>query len=351
MVARVLRPYNSTKRLRSVTAHKRRVLAAFLSKPVRAAGAKAVLALFLTALLTGGSTVAVRIGITQMAPFWGAAVRFACASPILLAVAAARRSPLPRSRALLGPFALGILNFGAANALTYFGLQAASPGLAQLIATLNPIFTLLFARLHRLEKLRPATVFGMIFGILGVVLIIGTHGSAASPVAVIMLVGAAAASAEGYVLVRQLPGLDPVTTAAVAMLVGALLLFCLSFSVGEPHVLPHTFSGIASLVYNIVLGSVALFALYLWLLKTSGAARASYVFLLAPVAAVCIATWLIREPVTLGLIVGGIVVLIGVYLGVIRDVLSQPDVPSALAGAESIQGPEPVECSPDADAS
>ena len=76
---------------------------------------RATLVAFLVcALLAGGNAVAVRFSNHELAPLWGATLRFAVATAILLTVVAVLRLPLPRGRALVGSVLYGLLAFAAA---------------------------------------------------------------------------------------------------------------------------------------------------------------------------------------------------------------------------------------------
>jgi drug/metabolite transporter (DMT)-like permease len=49
------------------------------------------------------------------------------------------------------------------------------------------------------------------------------------------------------------------------------------------------------------------------------ASRAAYVYLLIPPVAVALSAWLDGEPITLGLVLGGTLILAGVYVGAVRQ--------------------------------
>jgi hypothetical protein len=53
-------------------------------------------------LFSSATAVAIRIGNRELAPLWGAGMRFAFATVILIAIMAALRLPLPRGRGLTG---------------------------------------------------------------------------------------------------------------------------------------------------------------------------------------------------------------------------------------------------------
>src|ERR671918_961965 len=107
-----------------------------------------------TSVLAGGNAVAVRFSNRELAPLWGAGLRFAMAALILLAVMAVMRLSLPRGRALVGAVLFGALNFGGAFAFAYYGLIRVHAGLGQTLLALVPLATLLLAVVQRQERLR-----------------------------------------------------------------------------------------------------------------------------------------------------------------------------------------------------
>jgi len=70
-----------------------------------------------------------------------------------------------------------------------------------------------------------------------------------------------------------------------------------------------------SLIYLVLLGTVVLFYLYLRVLSSWTASRTNYAFLLFPVITVTLAALLLGEQVTVALLVGGVIVLVGVWVG------------------------------------
>jgi drug/metabolite transporter (DMT)-like permease len=68
----------------------------------------------------------------------------------------------------------------------------------------------------------------------------------------------------------------------------------------------------------VVIGSIAVFLLYLVVLRHWAATRAAYRFVIIPFVTVLLSAWLDDEPVTVGLAIGGLLVLVGVYVGALR---------------------------------
>ena len=86
-------------------------------------GERVALTAFMTyTVLAGGDAVGIRFSNRELAPKWGASLRFALAGALLLAVMLVIRLAFPRGRALLGALLYGLFNFAGAFGLIYYGL-------------------------------------------------------------------------------------------------------------------------------------------------------------------------------------------------------------------------------------
>jgi len=288
--------------------------------PINGSRERLALACFLaSALLAGGNGVSIRFSNRELAPLWGAGLRFSLAAALLLAVMAVRRLGFPRGRALTGALLYGALNFGAAFALAYYALVRLHAGLGQTLLALVPLATLLLAVAQRQERLRAMAVVGTLLALAGVAII--SQGSVGASVPLASLVAAVASAvciAQAAVLVRRFPAVHPVTMNAVGMITGAVLLLAGSMVAGESHVLPRQVATWAAIGYLVVVGSVVVFVLYLVVLRYWAASRAAYGFVLIPFVTVLLSAWLDDEPLGVGLLSGGLLVLGGVYVGALR---------------------------------
>jgi drug/metabolite transporter (DMT)-like permease len=95
----------------------------------------------------------------------------------------------------------------------------------------------------------------------------------------------------------------------------ALLLLPLSWLVGEPWILPAQSDTWAAMLYLIVAGSVAVFGLNVFVLGRWPASSVSFEFLLIPLATIPFSALLTGEAITPLMLVGGAIILVGVYLG------------------------------------
>jgi drug/metabolite transporter (DMT)-like permease len=158
---------------------------------------------------------------------------------------------------------------------------------------------------------------------------VGGPGSGSLPLLPLLaLVAAAICAAEAAVVAKRFPSVPPITMNAVAMTTGAVVLFGLSFLGREAHAVPVEASTWLGLVYLVVLGSMALFAVYLFVLRQWTASGTSYMFVLFPLVAVAFGAIFQGERVTFGLVGGGILVILGVYVGaLLRSQQEERDTP------------------------
>ncbi|MDQ4130616.1 MAG: EamA family transporter [Actinomycetota bacterium] len=289
-------------------------------------GCRVALASFVAgSLLAGGNAVGVRFSNRELAPLWGAGLRFSLAAALLVVVMAVLRLGLPRGRALTGALLYGLFNFGASFGLIYYGFVHVHAGFGQTLLALVPLATLLLAVIQGQERLRLAAVAGTLLALLGVGLMSRAPFRDAVPLSSLLAVlGGALCFAEAAVLVRRFPRVHPVTMNAVGMATGGLVLVAGSVLLGEPLVLPRRPETWIAVGYLVAVGSVLVFVLYLVVLRHWAASRAAYTFVLIPFVTVVLSAWLDDEPVNAGLVLAGLLVLAGVYVGALRPARLPP---------------------------
>jgi drug/metabolite transporter (DMT)-like permease len=292
---------------------------------MNAEGERMALAAFITgSVLAGGNAVGVRFSNRELEPLWGAGFRFSLAAAFLLALMAVLKLKLPRGRALTGALLYGALNFGGAFALAYYALVELHAGFGQILLALVPLATLFLAVLQGEERLRVRAVLGALLALAGVALMSRAPVRDSVPLlSLLAALGSAFCFAEAAVLVRRFPPVHPVTMNAVGMTTGAALLLVGSLLVSEPIALPERTATWVALAYLVVVGSMLVFVLYLVVLRQWTASRAAYTFVLIPIVTVMLSAWLDEEPIGAGLVVGGLLVLVGVYVGALRPVESK----------------------------
>ena len=296
-----------------------------------ATGERIALICFLAgSVLAGGNAVAVRFSNRELAPLWGAGLRFALGFVLLAIVMMVMRLSLPRGRALTGAILYGTLIFFGAFAFAYYALLRLQAGFAQTLLALVPLATLLLAVAQRQERLRFAGVVGTVVSLVGVgVLSRAPLPEAVPPLTLLAVLGGILCFAEAGVLVRRLPPIHPIVINAVGMAAGATLLLAGSLVAGEAHVVPRRATTWLALGYVVPVGSVVVFVLGVVVLRYWTASRAAYQFVLMPVTTVLLSAWLDDERITLWLVAGGVLVLAGVYIGALRPAAQTAEIASA----------------------
>lgn len=301
---------------------------------------RTTLAAFLSAAFIGGTNfVAVKYSNEELEPMFGAGFRFALAALVLYGINSAMRLPLPRGRAAAGAAIYGLLGFGVSYALLYIALVGLSPGVASVILAGTPLATLALAVAHRQERFSTRGVIGGLLAVAGIaILSSGSLGSDLDVRYVIASLLGMLAVAESSVLIKSFPKIHPITTNTVGMAAGTVLLALASLIFGERWALPATGRTWFVLAWLVVAGSVGLFVLFLFVIGRWTASASVYALTLMPVVAVTLSASLGQEEVTVGLVLGGVLVITAVYIGA----LARDAVPTVT------KTPDPLVLAPDA---
>ncbi len=277
--------------------------------------------LVLTMVLWGGTFVAGRQLAGQVGPFAAAFLRFAIATACLLAFIRAREGGLPRldRRGLLGVLLLGATGVFAYNAFFFTGLATVGAGRAAVIIAGNPIAIALGAALFFGEGMTRRKAAGIALSVAGAVEVIG-RGAPLSLLSQGVSPGDAAilgcvASWSAYSLLGKtvMARLSPLGAVAWSSLAGALMLLPAALVEGL-HPAAYPLGAWAGLAYLGVCGTVLGFTWFYEGIRAVGASRAGVFINLVPVSAVIQAFFLLGEPVDASLLLGGALVLCGVWL-------------------------------------
>lgn len=268
---------------------------------------RVTLGAFAGAVVIGGSNfIAVKLSNDELEPLFGAGIRFSAAALLLVALMRARRLAVPRGPDLVGPLLYGLLGFGVSYGLLYYALQGLTAGTAAVFMASTPLITLVLAVLHGQERFTPRGVAGGVLAVAGIAVISveSLGGDLQASYLVAALLGVVAV-AESSVLVKGFARAHPITTNAVGMIAGALLLLAASLAFGETWELPQTAATWGVLAWLAIPGSIGLFALFVFVITRWTASATVYALTLMPVVAITLGAVVKDEPVTAELIAGG----------------------------------------------
>jgi drug/metabolite transporter (DMT)-like permease len=296
---------------------------------MKPSSAKVILT-FLLLILTWGTTwAAVRLSLEGFAPMTSAAVRFALA--VFLLFVWARLSGrailpndvvLPRHRLVWGVQA--VFNFLIPYSLTYWAEQWVPSGLVAVLFSTFPMFVMLIAFfVLPEERLGPAGVLGMGLGFAGIAVIYSADltalaGPEAAFAAVVFLLSPLSAACGQVVVKRWGDDLSPLSLTLVPMALATVMLGSLAAVLEGDRAMEPTAMAIGAVLYLALVGTALAFTLYFWLLKHVTATELSLITYATPVVAVALGTLWLDEPLTLRLVVGGLLVIGGMGLAARR---------------------------------
>src|SRR5262245_55808758 len=165
---------------------------------------RATVAAFLTISLFGGlNSIAVKVAVQELAPFWSAALRFLVAGALLAVVAVVTGRGFPRGRSLRGAVVYGLVAFTGSYAFLYTALRYANAGTAAIFLALVPLETFALAILQRQERFRAGGIVGGVVALLGVGLVVSVRLEAGVPaIAFALLLAGTLFIAEGAVILK-----------------------------------------------------------------------------------------------------------------------------------------------------
>lgn len=273
----------------------------------------------------GSTWLFIKIGLNDLPPLSFAAIRFVIAAAILWVIVFLRRLRVPKSmRDVLLLAGTGVLGFTVNYGLIFWGEQYISSGLAALLQSTIPAFGLLIAHLHLpAERMTPAKVFGVVLGVIGVGVIFSNQLTLSGPRALagsVAIVISAAGAAYSNVLIKAHGAkIEPTIISAMQMTFGLIPILIIGL-IWEGNPLNFRWSGMAlvSLFYLAIVGSVIAFILYYWLVQHMDVTKSMLIALVTPVTAVILGMIVLREQLDWRTLVGGVLVLGGIALVVIR---------------------------------
>jgi drug/metabolite transporter (DMT)-like permease len=280
-------------------------------------------------LIWGVPYLFIKVAVADFSPAAVVFGRTALAALLLVPIAAGRRMLLP-----LLPRWPWLLAFAAAEVagpflLLTYAEQRISSSLTGLLVAAVPLLGVLFGRMVGLaDPIDGRRMAGLLIGVVGVAVLVGVDLHADNWTAVIAVLFAAAGYAIGPIMAdRKLAGLPSLGISAVAM--GVTAIAYLPFAVlTRPADLGAALASSwwAIAVLGIVCSALA-FLVFFALIAEVGPTRATVITYVNPAVALLLGVLVLGEPLTLGLLVGFPLVLLGSALATRRVAVPEPESP------------------------
>ncbi len=278
---------------------------------------RAWLLMSLLAALWGASYLFIKVALDDgLHPIFIVFARLVLGALVLVPIALAARG-LTQLRGLAGPILfLAVVQVTLPFLFITLGEQHISSALTGILVSAAPIFTaLIAARFDDDERPHGVATAGVVMGIVGVVLLFGVDlsGDAQALAGGLMVLLATVGYAVGSLYLKhRLRGAAPVGIAASTILASALV--TLPFALFTLPAQAPDLQTIGALVALGAGGTGHAFAIYFTLIVEIGPGRASLVAYIAPGFAVFYGVTLLDERLTVGAILGLILILAGSWV-------------------------------------
>ncbi len=284
----------------------------------RSFGHSAELALLLLlATLWGASYTFIRLGVESIPPVTLIAARTTIAALVLMTVLRWRGIAMPTDISTWRRFLFqACLNSVIPFTLLAWAEQEVGAGLATILNSSAPIFTFVLAWcLGRLQSTAGRQLFGVVFGLIGICLIVGVQalsGIGQELAAELAIVAATICYAGAAIFGRNFDGLDPMLPATGSLLCGAIVLLPISLIADRPWTLAPSSRSIVALLCLAVFSTALALTIYFRLIRTLGSVgTTSQAYLRVPIG-VTIGIVFLGEPLAPTTLIGLVCVIAGV---------------------------------------
>lgn len=270
-------------------------------------------------VIWGGTFMVVSIALQGYGPLTVACARTTLGAAALLVLMRALNRPLPSFDGRMWKYliVIGLLNTALPFALLSWGQQYVPSAFAGISMAALPLFVLPLAHIFTDEKLSTRNLVGVTLGFVGAVVLIGPSilriGSGWEPLGQIACIAAALSYAISSIMTRRCPPIDPITMAALLLVVGAIALIPAMLIVeGVPTIADRT-STIAIIFLGIVPTALAAL-LRVYTIRSAGAVFLTLVNYQVPVWSMIFGAWILSEIlplrffIALGLIMFGLII-------------------------------------------
>jgi O-acetylserine/cysteine efflux transporter len=284
------------------------------------------------AAVWGVNFVVIETGLAHFPPLLFSALRFTLAAvPAIFFVG---RPQVPWRWIVAVALVLGVTKFS----LLFAGMAAGMPaGLSSLVLQSQAVFTVLFAVLLLRERPRRVQVAGLAIALAGVGVVATRMG--ANLGAFLLIIGAAVAWGLSNVATRKASPPDTLRFMVWVSALAAPPLIVLSLAIDGPSADVAALRAIdtqavLALLYVALISTLAGFAGWGYLLRRYGASTVAPFSMLIPFFGIASAALLLDERVHVVDLIGGVLVVGGILLGLVRRPARSPAVPAEMDPAE-----------------
>ena len=282
-------------------------------------------------LIWGSTWIFIKVGLGDLPPISFASARFVLSAAIVFAVIKLQKIQLPRTGSEWRLLAItGFLQFALNYSSVFWAEQYITSGLAAVLQAMITVFGLVLAWIflpH--ERITAQKIIAVAIGITGVAVIFIDQLKVENWMAFLgctAIVAGSYCAAQASILIKARGGgMHPASLLFGQMICGLPFILVYSIAVeGNPLRFNWSWIAVISVLYLSLVGTIAAFWLYYWLLKRIESTRAMMISLVTPLIAVLIGAVTIGERLPPQTLVGGVMIIGSITLIVIRKIKMSP---------------------------
>lgn len=265
--------------------------------------------------------IVIKLGVAELPPMLTTALRFTLVSALLVPFTRLSRRQLPG--VLLVSVTFGTIHFG----LLFAALEHAEAGTSAVVIQLGAPIATLLACLWLHEPLGLVRLAGLVISVAGIV-ILAAGPTLPPPLSLVLLVVSASGWAVTNLIVKQMPGIRPMTMMGWSSLfsVPQLLLASWIFEADRwGMVATAGWNGWFSVLYSAVGSSIIAYGIWYWLLQRHSINAVVPYSMLNPLLTVLFGIMLIGDDPSPVKIIGALVMVVGVALILRKPTTTLPD--------------------------
>ena len=281
---------------------------------------KAFVALGLVSFFWGTTWIASKEGVRHMPALQLAGIRQLTGGILYLIFFMSKGRVWPRGKEWRTILILSFLNFMLSNALSTWGVKYISAGLGSIIGATFPLWMVVIGLFTNKKSIPVTAIAGFILGFGGICVIFYEHLydflNADFLLGIILSLAATWSWAFGTIYTKQYArSFNPYFSFGLQMIISGIVIL----TICEPANLSIPFKNIpwqswAAIAYLVIFSSVIAFIAYLYALQHLSAEQTSVYAYINPVVAVTIGALIFGERLTIFIVIGGVITLLGVYL-------------------------------------
>ena len=275
--------------------------------------------IMLLSLLWGGAFFLIELGLRGFPPNTLVFLRMAIAAPLMLIVLWFLKQKLPTdAKSWKQLFILGAINAALPFILFFWGQTQIDSGLASVLNATTPLWGVVTAHfLTRDEKATPARMIGVLLGMAGIIVMVGTEalsGITGSVLAQLACLTATLSYAFAAIYGRTLSQstMSPMVIATGQVITAAILMLPIAVIVDQPWTLPTPgWDAWAGAIGLAIPSTAVAYFFYFKLIDRAGASNAMLVAFIMPVIAIILGVVALGETVDLKEIAGASLIALG----------------------------------------